>query len=249
MIAARLGTLGVALMVATSFGAQQHFRLPRQTPPELFGSVLIHRNTGPGKTRPVAFSHFSHRVRYTCRVCHFELDFAMKRNGTEITEEANRSGAYCGACHDGRTAFAHTDANCEKCHTGELTPVDVRANTRNLPPSKFGDGVDWSRAIGEGAIHPLTSLTSAEVLTLDTTLLLEAEWSFVPLATFPHAEHVRWLDCANCHPSIFNIKKKTTKHFSMNLNLAGEFCGVCHMRVAFPMDDCKRCHPTMREQP
>ncbi|HVR37486.1 MAG TPA: c(7)-type cytochrome triheme domain-containing protein [Thermoanaerobaculia bacterium] len=65
----------------------------------------------------------------------------------------------------------------------------------------------------------------------------------------PHAEHVRWLDCANCHPAIFNIRKKTTKHFSMRFNLAGEFCGACHLRVAFPLDDCMRCHPAMENQP
>jgi hypothetical protein len=25
--------------------------------------------------------------------------------------------------------------------------------------------------------------------------------------------------------------------------LKREFCGVCHLTVAFPMNDCKRCHP------
>ena len=33
--------------------------------------------------------------------------------------------------------------------------------------------------------------------------------------------------------------------FSMPLILKGEFCGVCHVTVAFPMNDCKRCHPAM----
>jgi hypothetical protein len=37
-------------------------------------------------------------------------------------------------------------------------------------------------------------------------------------------------------------KKKTTKHFSMDRILKGEFCGVCHLTVVFPMNDCKRCH-------
>jgi c(7)-type cytochrome triheme protein len=53
---------------------------------------------------------------------------------------------------------------------------------------------------------------------------------------------VQWLDCNNCHPDNFNIKKKTTKHFSMERILKREFCGVCHLTVAFPMDDCKRCY-------
>ena len=33
----------------------------------------------------------------------------------------------------------------------------------------------------------------------------------------------------------------------MSAILNGEFCGVCHLTVAFPMDDCQRCHPGMKE--
>jgi c(7)-type cytochrome triheme protein len=198
--------------------------------------------------KPAVFSHWSHRLRYTCRVCHLELDFAMKRNGTEITEESNRKGLFCGACHNGRTAFAHTEANCVRCHNGdERTGCEGFSKLEPLPRSKFGNGVDWSAAIASGKITPAASLSKDfEVMTLDTTLSLEADWAMVPPAVFPHAEHTRWLDCANCHPAVFNIKKKTTQHFSMSANLAGEFCGACHLNVAFPLDDCKRCHPKMK---
>ena len=49
------------------------------------------------------------------------------------------------------------------------------------------------------------------------------------------------------HPRVLqNIQKKATKHFEMKMNLAGEFCGVCHMTVAFPMSDCRACHPAMK---
>jgi c(7)-type cytochrome triheme protein len=53
------------------------------------------------------------------------------------------------------------------------------------------------------------------------------------------------MDCSNCHPDIFSIKKKGTGDFSMDKNIFGNFCGACHMTVAFPMNDCKRCHPKM----
>jgi c(7)-type cytochrome triheme protein len=86
-------------------------------------------------------------------------------------------------------------------------------------------------------------------ISYDKTLELEAEWERVPPAIFPHKKHTAWLDCNNCHPEIFNIQKKTTKHFEMKRNLAGEFCGACHMTVAFPMSDCRRCHPAMKEWP
>ncbi len=77
-------------------------------------------------------------------------------------------------------------------------------------------------------------------------LKLEARWAMIPAAYFPHAEHQQWLDCANCHPDVFNIKKKTTEHFEMQYILEGKFCGLCHLRVAFPLNECKRCHPDMR---
>ena len=38
----------------------------------------------------------------------------------------------------------------------------------------------------------------------------------------------------------------------MSRILKREFCGVCHLTVAFPMDDCKRCHSktsSLKEMP
>ena len=53
----------------------------------------------------------------------------------------------------------------------------------------------------------------------------------------------------NCHPDVFNIKKKTTEHFEMRFILEGRFCGACHLTVAFPLNDCMRCHPAMHRNP
>jgi len=246
MKAARVAAV---LAFVLSAAAQPAFKLPREPQADHFGVVLIGRNTFGTAAKPVSFSHATHRVRYTCRVCHLELDFAFKRNATGITEEANRNGRYCGACHDGKAAFAHTAPNCGRCHAGEAK-AESFARLADFPPSSHGNGVDWSRALAAGRIAPVSTLSGHfQPLTLDTTLTLEAEWSFVPPATFPHLEHVRWLDCANCHPDIFNVKKKTTPHFSMSYALAGEFCGVCHLNVAFPLHDCKRCHPKMENAP
>lgn len=241
----------IVLFAVGASATTRQFTLPKHPPPALFGKVLIRRLTVDGPAKPVVFSHATHRIRYTCRVCHLELDFAFKRNATEITEDANRKGAYCGACHNGKIAFGHTEGNCARCHTGTLEDANEDlTRIRELPGAKFGNGVDWSLALARGDIKPAQSLTDDfKPIQHDTTLSLEADWNFVPPAVFPHAEHVRWLDCANCHPAIFNIKKKGTQHFSMRFNLNGEFCGVCHIRVAFPLDDCIRCHPTMKEVP
>jgi c(7)-type cytochrome triheme protein len=82
-------------------------------------------------------------------------------------------------------------------------------------------------------------------MAFDKRLELVAEWDWVSPAVFNHATHTPWLDCANCHPEIFNIKKKTTKHFLMEYILEKKFCGVCHFSVALPIDDCHACHPAM----
>ena len=117
-----------------------------------------------------------------------------------------------------------------------------------LPKSDFGNKIDWGKALSKGlmtpakylVIKPDTNVTFKEVLTL------ESEWMGTPPAIFPHRPHTWQLDCSNCHPDIFSVKKKTTQHFSMTANLQGEFCGYCHSNVAFPMADCKRCHPAMQ---
>ncbi|MGE5248487.1 MAG: c(7)-type cytochrome triheme domain-containing protein [Verrucomicrobiota bacterium] len=241
--------LGVLLLILSTTFAEANWQFPPAPPPEEFGNLLIDRTSTKNRVKPVTFSHWSHRRKYTCQVCHSELEFGWKTNVTPITEENNLAGRYCGACHDGRTAFAHDKASCAKCHNGdrgygkgkfdELAP---------LPHTRSGNHIDWVLALEEKAIAPARFLKVKPPpgIAYDKELLLEAEWERVPPAIFPHRSHTAWLECSNCHPEIFNIQKKTTTHFEMKMNLAGEFCGVCHMTVAFPMTDCRRCHPAMK---
>ena len=240
--------LSLAALAWAPLALGQRIPIPPHPKAPLFGNLLIDRTTSGGPVKPASFSHWSHRLRYTCRVCHLELEFALKRNGTEITEEANRKGRFCGACHDGNTAFGRDEASCGRCHTGDVeTGKAGFSKLKGLPAAKFGNGVDWSAALASGKIAPVASLVEGlQPMSLETTLTLPAELAGIPPAVFPHAIHARWLDCANCHPDVFNIRKKTTKHFSMGAILQGQFCGACHLSVAFPLDDCKRCHPAMK---
>ena len=41
--------------------------------------------------------------------------------------------------------------------------------------------------------------------------------------TFLHEEHFAELDCSNCHPDVFNIKKKGTEAFTMESNIVRYF--------------------------
>lgn len=234
--------------------ADGYWDFPPALPANEYGNILINRISEKNGVKPAAFSHWIHRRKHTCRVCHFELEFNMKANTTEITETANRSGRYCGTsgCHDGKIAFGHHDKpHCEKCHNGNRGYGKEKfSELSSFPKTKFGNRINWVRALKKGLITPLNYITvqPPEDITFGKKLMLEAEWQNIPPAIFPHKSHTQWLDCNNCHPDIFNIKKKTTKHFSMEFNLRGEFCGVCHLTVAFPMNDCKRCHPDIKEE-
>jgi c(7)-type cytochrome triheme protein len=230
------------------FGGNK-FNLWPLPPSEEYGNILIERISDKNNVKPVAFSHWLHRTKYSCRVCHFELAFAFNVNTTEITEEDNKNGLFCGACHNGKIAFGHTAENCEKCHNGDISYSSEKfAELRSrLPQAAFGNEINWSEALKKGIIKPKYSIYKDEKpLDFDKLLELRAEWSGISPAVFPHSSHVAWLDCSNCHPDIFNIKKKTTKHFEMKYILDKKFCGACHLSIAFPIDDCKRCHPKMK---
>ena len=230
------------------------FDLPPLPAPEEYGDVMIDRFSGEKKVMPVVFSHWVHRAKYTCRVCHLDMDFSMKASDTGVVcGGGEMTGKYCTVCHDNKTAFGpkspEGEKNCQRCHNANASPNREKFAElkKTLPSTPYGDTIDWVKALEKGLIKPKKSLTnSQDPIAIDRTLKLEAEMSGIPPAVFPHKIHEEWLACQNCHPDIFNIKKKTTKHFSMFRILNKEFCGVCHLRIAFPLNDCKRCHPTMK---
>ena len=76
---------------------------------------------------PIAGVVFSHQVHvddagFDCDSCHEEL-FAYEARAAEQQPDFNMKalyeGQYCGACHDGNTAFA-SDTRCTSCHIGVL---------------------------------------------------------------------------------------------------------------------------------
>lgn len=231
-----------------------YWKFPPLPPPHEYGNILVNRTSEANQVKPVFFSHWSHRLKYSCRVCHLELDFEFLKNSTEITEQDNLQGRYCGACHDGKEVFGHTKKeDCEKCHSGSKSEGQERfeALTGGFPRTFYGNRIDWVAAEAEGRMKPKYSLrgdTPPTETDFKRRLELKAEWSFIPPAYFPHEPHTAILDCANCHPAIFNIEKNTTPDFRMDFILQRRFCGVCHLDVAFPLDDCNRCHPGISKQ-
>lgn len=235
--------------------AESLLKLPFLPPPENYGDIQITRTTRGADISPVYFSHWIHRVKYTCRVCHYELEFSMRTNDTPIAcNKGHTDGRYCSACHNGKISFAPKDEdgeeNCERCHTTTWGSAQRKFGELKdtLPPGRFGNEIDWSAALNEGFITPSQSLSgdTREIANINRTLSLSAEMAGISPAVFPHKTHEQWLDCSNCHPELFNIKKKSTQSLKMVNMLKGESCGICHLSVAFPLDDCKKCHPKMK---
>jgi len=106
--------------------------------------------------------------------------------------------------------------------------------------------VDWVQALNQKLIEPRADLkgeTKIQELEMDIVM---KNTQFMPWVRFPHIAHTRWLACSNCHPNIF-VPKEDANPISMNKVLRGEYCGVCHDKVAFALFICERCHSVPHE--
>ncbi len=99
---------------------------PDRAKPDLIGDILMRRERdASGNASGVqvhqsalpsaVFPHWVHRVRFRCKVCHMDI-FEPRAGSNTVTMTAINAGEACGKCHNGRTAFAATMANCERCH-------------------------------------------------------------------------------------------------------------------------------------
>src|SRR3989304_1479773 len=105
--------------------------------------------------------------------------------------------------------------------------------------------VDWMSGIRQGIFKPFDS-TDPEArpalppYDLDMVLPVKKEFG-IPHVIFPHSSHTMWLDCRNCHPTIF-APKGGANPITMHSVLEGQYCAKCHGVVAFRLYDCFRCH-------
>lgn len=77
--------------------------------------VMAHESTGG--IPPALFPHLPHRVLFRCYACHDPI-FKMQRGADAITMDQIDDGKSCGACHNGKTAFASDNlSNCSRCHS------------------------------------------------------------------------------------------------------------------------------------
>lgn len=124
--------------------------------------------------------------------------------------------------------------------TGALQPPKEAFG--DLPKGNSGNKIDWVKALRSGAVFPRVDKegTKTPKQTMDLDIIREVKGS-MPDVVYPHLAHTEWLDCAQCHPKIF-VPKKGGNPISMAAILMGQYCGVCHGKVAFPVSECSKCH-------
>lgn len=213
----------------------------------------------PSKLFSVAFPHSAHTRWLTCGNCHPAI-FPLKRGAepTVVTMAKIQAGEQCGVCH-GKVAFGVSE-ECARCHTkvppkGDWRPSEeprkpIERATRwddaaKLLPVTAG-GPDWVKALAEDVIAPRPGVGAKAAdqpvfpLTIDRVPVDQPIFKVV----FPHEAHTAWLGCDNCHPDRFQMQAGATP-INMGLIYAGQACGACHGKVAFPPTACGRCHPAM----
>jgi len=223
-----------------------------------YGKVVMDNfstTLGPG---PAVFDHWLHRSKYTCRLCHVDIGFAMQAKATGVRASTNREGYHCGACHDGKRlsdgkpifaacSDAVNDKQCDRCHS--VGKKDVRkysysSYTAKLPKGLYG--VDWEAAEKNGTIKPVDFLPgiSLKKSTMKSRedFSIKAGLPWVHPVTFSHEKHAIWNGCELCHPEIFATTSKAEAKYTMFSNIEGHHCGACHLRVAFPLNNCVKCH-------
>ena len=101
--------------------------------------------------------------------------------------------------------------------------------------------VDWVKTLDGGFIEPRADLNGeGEMIIMDMDIVMK-NTQYMPYVRFPHIAHTKWLACDNCHSKIFEPKEHANP-ITMNKVLRGEYCGVCHDKVAFSLFVCERCH-------
>lgn len=81
-----------------------------------YGDVVLNKRAEKAGVRPVIFSHWFHRIRFKCNVCHSEIGFAMRAGANDIRMKDIINGKFCGACHNNQIAWG--SENCQLCHSG-----------------------------------------------------------------------------------------------------------------------------------
>ncbi len=140
----------------------------------------------------MVFDHWRHRSRYTCRLCHVDIGFAMTANGTGIRAADNAAGYHCGACHDLGDPVTRRQ--------------DFEAFAGKMPRGEQTGEIDWDAAEAARLVRPVDELPGMSIprkplaMDMDVTIKSMGRASNV---IFSDRKHAVWNGCEVCHPDIY----------------------------------------------
>jgi c(7)-type cytochrome triheme protein len=217
----------------------------------------------------VVFSHKNHirqkQMANNCKACHDTIyPFKTKASYTMADMEKGKS---CGACHDGKSAFALKE--CARCHQVKEITFAVQAtgptrfshkkhlaaepNCNACHPALFAAGPNKPATMAEmkqgkscGACH-----NGKTAFSIDTCIschpVKDQQYAIkgAGKVTFSHATHTSHYDCSGCHTKLFALPRSKSK-VSMKAMEKGRSCGACHNgKAAFSVKaNCATCHKT-----
>jgi len=214
----------------------------------------------------VVFSHSIHishkNMANNCRVCHYGIYDLKKKTRFSMADMAK--GKSCGACHNGREAFALK--TCVRCHQTKEIVYQVKAtgathfshkkhvalnsNCNTCHPSLFAAGpnkratmADMEKGKSCGACHNGRKAFGVDkCTTCHPTKEIVFKVKETGPTVFKHAEHIESHHCSDCHTRLYGTKRRGTK-VSMAEMAKGKSCGACHNgKDSFPLKECTRCH-------
>ena len=216
----------------------------------------------------VVFNHGVHITKKgminNCRACHDAIFDLKKKKHYSMADMGK--GKSCGACHDGKRAFATAD--CVRCHQTKEIIYKIKStgptgfsHKRHLAaspdctkchPSTFAAGpnkhftmADLEKGKSCGACH-----NGKQAFGVDTCVtchpVKDITYKVKETGTthFSHKFHIEVAGCAACHPKLY-LPNQHNKRVGMAAMAKGKSCGACHnSKDAFPVKDCAKCHPS-----
>ena len=195
----------------------------------------------------VIFSHQDHLQKGTsCHTCHsglFAMEALSAQKNKDFTMDSLYQGKYCGACHNGKKAFA-SDTQCARCHPGSGVPT----------PPKDTPAYKASVTLGKGekgvAFNHETHVKKATCQSCHPSLFKpRAGASKISMADHSQDKSCftchdqkgkkafAWSDCRRCHKTSIPFPKETIKIGKGDKAIA--FRHESHQ----PKEGCKACHP------
>ena len=217
----------------------------------------------------VVFSHKNHirqkQMANNCKACHDTIyPFKQKTTYTMADMEKGKS---CGACHDGKSAFALKE--CARCHQVKEITIAVQAtgptrfshqkhlaaepNCNACHPALFAAGHNKPATMAEmkqgkscGACH-----NGKAAFSIDSCAKCHPTKSQIYAingagsVTFSHTTHTGHYQCSGCHTKLYALPRSKSK-VSMKAMEKGKSCGACHDgKTAFSVKaNCATCHKT-----